>query len=59
VATPPQIDETSVRALAKLVALELAPEHVPGVAVNLARTAQIAALVNEFPLPADDEQHAD
>lgn len=37
--------------LAEILELPLQPEHRPGVIANLARTAEIAQLVMEFPLP--------
>lgn len=40
---------------AALLGLPLDPAHKPGVAANLARTAAIAKLVTEFPLPDDVE----
>jgi Protein of unknown function (DUF4089) len=38
-----------------LLALPLAPAHKPGVIANLTRTAAIAKLVTEFPLPDEIE----
>lgn len=40
---------------AKLLELPLDPEHRPGVIANLSRTATIAQLVLEFPLPDEVE----
>ncbi|MCA3267326.1 MAG: DUF4089 domain-containing protein [Tagaea sp.] len=40
---------------AALLGLPLDPAHKPGVAANLGRTAAIAKLVTEFPLPDDVE----
>ena len=42
---------TLVDLTAQLIGLELDPEHRPGVIANLERTAAIAKLVMEFPLP--------
>jgi hypothetical protein len=41
--------------MAQLLELPLDPEHRPGVVANFARTAAIAQLVMEFPLPDDIE----
>jgi hypothetical protein len=49
------IDEAYVRQAARGVGLELAPEHVPGVATYFRMIAGLAATVNEFPLDADCE----
>jgi hypothetical protein len=38
-----------------LIALRLAPAHKPGVVANLGRTAAIAKLVTDFPLPDEIE----
>ncbi len=40
---------------AALAGLAIAPEHRPGVLMNFRRTAEIAALVTDFPLPDDAE----
>jgi hypothetical protein len=40
-----------VDAAANAIGLPIAPEHKPGVMNNFERTAQFAALVNEFELP--------
>ncbi|MCU0523874.1 MAG: DUF4089 domain-containing protein [Elainella sp. Prado103] len=37
--------------MAKILDIPLDPEHRPGVIANLQRTAAIAQLVMEFPLP--------
>ena len=47
--------ESYVERAAALIALPLSPEHKPGVVANLGRTAAIAKLVTEFPLPDDVE----
>ena len=47
--------ESYVDAAAAALALELKPEHRPGVIQNFTRLAQMAALVNEFPLTPEDE----
>ncbi|MBV8889554.1 MAG: DUF4089 domain-containing protein [Alphaproteobacteria bacterium] len=44
-----------VTAFAALIGLEIAPEHRPGVVLNLTRIAAMAALVMDFPLPDDSE----
>ena len=44
-----------VDAAAVLIGLPIDPAHRPGVVVNLERIAQMAALVMEFPLPAQAE----
>ncbi len=50
--TEPKPDlATLVDLTAQLIGLELHPEHRPGVIENLERTAAIAKLVMEFPLP--------
>ncbi len=41
--------------MAKLIDLPLDPEHRPGVIANMTRIAEIAQLVNEFPLPDEIE----
>jgi hypothetical protein len=41
--------------MAQIVQLPLDPEHRPGVIANFERTATIAQLVMEFPLPDDIE----
>ncbi len=52
----PEFDaETHLDALAATVGLPIAPEHRPGVAANLARAAQLARLVMDFPLPDEAE----
>ena len=47
--------EAYVDAAAQLVGLKLDPEHRSGVALNLERIAQMAALLMEFPLPDETE----
>lgn len=44
--------------MAELLQLPIAPEYRPGVIANLERTAAIAQLVMEFPLPDDVESAA-
>jgi hypothetical protein len=44
-----------VDAAARLIGLPLDPAHRPGVALNLERIAQMAALVMEFDLPEETE----
>jgi hypothetical protein len=52
----PEFDaETYVDVVAALIGLPLDPEHRPGVALNVQRIAQMAALFMEFPLPDDIE----
>ncbi|MBF2048746.1 MAG: DUF4089 domain-containing protein [Leptolyngbya sp. IPPAS B-1204] len=41
--------------MAQLLQLPIDPEHRPGVIANLGRTAEIAQLVMEFPLPDEIE----
>jgi Protein of unknown function (DUF4089) len=41
--------------LAQTLDLPLDPEHRPGVIANFVRTAEIAQLVMEFPLPDEIE----
>ena len=43
--------ETYVDLAAAAVGLAIAPEHRPGVILNLRRTAEVARLVTEFPIP--------
>ncbi len=47
--------EAYVDAAAMLIGLPLDPAHRPGVALNLERIAQMAALVMEFALPDETE----
>jgi len=47
--------EAYVDAAAALIGLPIDPAHRPGVVVNIARIAQMAALVMEFPLPDEAE----
>jgi len=52
--TPEQI-EKYVDAAAAALDLNLAAAHRPGVLENFTRLAQLAAVVNEFPLTPEDE----
>jgi len=52
--TPDQVEQY-VDAAAAALALPIAPEHRPGVIENFSRLAMLAAVVNEFPLGAEDE----
>ena len=53
---PEDIDEAYVKRATALMGITLTPAQLPGVVESLKRTAQVAALVNEFPLdPAADE----
>lgn len=52
--TPEQIEQY-VDAASAAVGLPIKPEHRPGVLENFARLAQLAAVVNEFPLTPEDE----
>lgn len=55
-AAPADIDEAYVKRATALIGIALTPAQVPGVVESLKRTAQAAALVNEFPLdPVADE----
>jgi len=47
--------EAYVDAAAALIGLPIDPAHRPGVAINLERLAQMAALVMEFPMPDEAE----
>jgi hypothetical protein len=47
--------EAYVDTAAKALNLNLQPAHRPGVIENFTRLAQLAALVNEFALTAEDE----
>ncbi len=47
--------EAYVDAAARLIGVPLDPAHRPGVIVNVARIAEMAALVMEFPLPDEVE----
>jgi hypothetical protein len=47
--------EAFVAAAARIVDVPLAPEHQPGVVMNLQRITAMARLVNEFQLPPDVE----
>jgi len=47
---PEDIDEAYVRRATALLGIELTAAQVPGVIENFRRTAQVAALVCEFPL---------
>ena len=55
---PKLIDADYVVRAARAVGLELAPDHVPGVARYFRMIAGMADLVNEFPLDASDEHAA-
>jgi len=53
---PDLIDEAFVRRAAALQGIEITAAQLPGVIANLQRTAQLAAIVNEFALdPVTDE----
>ena len=52
--TPEQI-EKYVDAAAAAIDLPISAAHRPGVLENFSRLAQLAALVNEFPLTVEDE----
>jgi hypothetical protein len=41
--------------LAQLIELDIAPDYRPGVVANFERTATIARLVMEFPIPDNGE----
>jgi hypothetical protein len=41
--------------MASVLGLAIDPAHKPGVIANVARTAEIARLVTDFPLPDDVE----
>ncbi|MBU8543789.1 MULTISPECIES: DUF4089 domain-containing protein [Roseomonadaceae] len=43
------------RETARLIGLEIAPAHLPGVVANLQLAAQMAALVQGWPLDITDE----
>ena len=47
---PAVIDEEYVRRATALLGIDITPAQMPGVIENLRRTAQVAAVVNEFPL---------
>ena len=53
--TEPFDAEVFAREAARLIGLPLAPEHLPGVARNLALAAAQAALLGAAPLSAEDE----
>ncbi|WP_439596229.1 DUF4089 domain-containing protein [Falsiroseomonas sp.] len=54
--TPPPFDaETYARQAAALIALPIAPAHLPGVVANLQTAAAMAALVQDWPLGVADE----
>lgn len=44
--------------MAQMLQMSIAPEHRPGVIANLLRTAEIAQLVMDFPLPDEIEMAA-
>lgn len=50
--------EAYVDAAAEAIGLPIEPEHRAGVIANFERTAQFAALVNEFELPESLESAA-
>jgi hypothetical protein len=52
--TPEQI-ANYVDAASAALELNLKPEHRPGVLENFTRLAQLAAVVNAFPLTPEDE----
>lgn len=52
---PSSFFEAYTDATAALLELPIAPEYRPGVIANLERTAAIAQLVLEFPLPDELE----
>lgn len=53
---PDSIDIPSlVDLMSQLLDLPIAPDHRPGVIANLERTASIAQLVLEFPIPDEVE----
>jgi 1-carboxybiuret hydrolase subunit AtzG-like len=47
--------ESYLTAAAAAIGLEVAPEHRPGVILNLERIAGLAELVMAFPLPEAEE----
>lgn len=47
--------ESLVDAQSELLGLPIAPEHRPGVVLNLERLAEQAALITGFPLGPEDE----
>ncbi len=53
---PEDIDEAYVKRAAALMGIALTPAQVPGVVESLKRTAQVAALVNDFPLDAGADE---
>ena len=50
--------EAYIDAAAKAIGLPIAPEHRAGVITNFERTAQFAALLNDFDLPESLEPAA-
>lgn len=44
-----------VEHMAAVLGLAIDPAYMPGIAGNMARTAEIARLVTDFPLPDDTE----
>lgn len=53
--TQPVDSALLVDLLAQTLQLPLDPEHRPGVVANFVRTAEIAQLVMDFPLPDETE----
>jgi hypothetical protein len=51
----PELDDDFVAHAAALAGLSIPPDRLPAVTASLARTAQIAAMVNEFILAPEDE----
>ena len=49
------MDEALVLELARLAGIELTPERLPGVIATLRINAQLAHLLEEFPLVGQDE----
>ena len=47
--------EKHVNHMAAVLGLAINPAHRPGVIANMARTAEIARLMTDFPLPDDVE----
>jgi hypothetical protein len=49
------IDEAYVLQAARLAGIEVSAEQLPGVVEHLRRAAAMARLLDDFPLPADEE----